>query len=51
MSKIDITRTELVWTGLYARFSTPHQHTIGMQLREFLERCRWQSNRDEARTT
>ena len=30
---------------LYARVSTPHQHTIGMQLRqlrEFLERCRWQ---------
>ena len=31
--------------GLYARVSTPHQHTIGMQLRqlrEFLERRRWQ---------
>ena len=29
--------------GLYARVSTPHQHTIGMQLRqlrEFLERRR-----------
>ena len=24
--------------GLYARVSTPHQHMIGMQLREFLER-------------
>ena len=32
-------------SGLYARVSTPHQHTIGMQLRqlrEFLERRRWQ---------
>ena len=31
--------------GLYARVSTPHQHTIRMQLRqlrEFLERRRWQ---------
>ena len=31
--------------GLYARVSTPHQHTIGMQLRqlrEFLDRRRWQ---------
>ena len=31
--------------GLYARVSTPHQHTIGMQLpqlREFLEGRRWQ---------
>ena len=31
--------------GLNARVSTPHQHTIGMQLRqlrEFLERRRWQ---------
>ena len=31
--------------GLYARVSTPHQHTIGMQLRqlrEFLKRRRWQ---------
>ena len=31
--------------GLYARVSTPHQNTIGMQLRqlrEFLERRRWQ---------
>ena len=31
--------------GLDARVSTPHQHTIGMQLRqlrEFLERRRWQ---------
>ena len=31
--------------GLYARVSTPHQHTIGVQLRqlrEFLERHRWQ---------
>ena len=28
--------------GLYARVSTPHQHMIGMQLREFLERRRWQ---------
>ena len=31
--------------GLYARVSTPHQHTIGMQLRqlrEFLEHRRWQ---------
>ena len=31
--------------GLYDRVSTPHQHTIGMQLRqlrEFLERRRWQ---------
>ena len=31
--------------GLYACVSTPHQHTIGMQLRqlrEFLERRRWQ---------
>ena len=32
MSKIDITRTELGWTGRNARVSTPHQHTIGMQL-------------------
>ena len=51
MSKIDITRTELVWPGLYARVPTPHQHMIGMQRREFLERRRWQSNRDDARTT
>ena len=32
-------------SGLYARVSTPHQHTIRMQLRqlrEFLERRRWQ---------
>ena len=31
--------------GLYARVSTPHQNTTGMQLRqlrEFLERRRWQ---------
>ena len=31
--------------GLYARVSTPHQHTIGMQLRqlrEFQARRRWQ---------
>ena len=31
--------------GLYARVSTPYQHMIGMQLRqlrEFLERRRWQ---------
>ena len=31
--------------GLYARVSTPHQHTIRVQLRqlrEFLERRRWQ---------
>ena len=28
--------------GLYTRVSTPHQHTIGVQLREFLERHRWQ---------
>ena len=31
--------------GLYARVSTPHQHTIGMQLRqlrEFLEGRCWQ---------
>ena len=26
--------------GLYARVSTPHQNTTGMQLREFLERRR-----------
>ena len=35
-----------IWSvPLYARVSTPHQHTIGMQLRqlrEFLERRRWQ---------